>query len=176
MANRAERRRQAREEEPAPPVPTVYKKPPPREVKSDDFVLLVGEEAYRPHFGESVWIVEGSNPMADFLVFEDLKADPSEDRNVRHFGNIVALIKRYLVRWNWTDAAGDPLPQPRDPTDPVRFLSTDEQLYLLGVCQGRTEAEEKNGSSASPMPPSASPEPPASLSDEAPIPMSNGSA
>lgn len=133
-------------------------KPKPVEVPSDDCVVTIDGEQYTPHEGESVWLIPGLsvgaiNAINSFTAIgtqmEAARGEPDEYRRQAALadqalqGLCRALAPR-IVRWNWTDAAGRPLPQPDGTPQRLQALESEEVAWLLAACQGETPARRGN--------------------------------
>ena len=49
-----------------------------------------------------------------------------------------------IVRWNWTDWLGNPMPQPDGTVGPLLALETEELYWLLSAVKGETTGQAKN--------------------------------
>ncbi len=130
------------------------KKPEIRQVPSDDCEVPVDGVVYTPHEDEWVQVLPiqrvGDTKM--YVAFNHLgpqllalKGEPDEQAKVNelvapHFDSVIAFVTGRIVKWNWTDMAGDPLPQPRDNPAVFATLTTEELMYLVSVIQGNNKA------------------------------------
>jgi hypothetical protein len=64
-----------------------------------------------------------------------------------------------VLRWNWTDDAGRPYPQPEGDPEVFRRLRPEELMYLSKAVRGETPGEQKNGLSGTPTTSSATASP-----------------
>lgn len=129
------------------------------EVPSDDCTVTIRGTEYRPHVGESIWITPGLTVrevglMGKMRSVETQMAaiegddDVAEQQVVIISGNleeVIGLLKRRVVKWNWTDDAGAKHPQPADDPDVFTDLQTHEIYYLASVVMGEAPGAEKNG-------------------------------
>ena len=140
-------------------MPTVKAtKVPARRVASDDFVVTVLGEEYRPHAGE--WVeFRGRLSMGQYLAMLGLmkmsgleNLSPAEISALdlsESMAKLAEMLARSIVAWSWTDDAGQPYPSPPVPEN-LTDLSIEELSYLVGrAAGGATEAESKNGGSPS---------------------------
>lgn len=147
-------------------------------VPSDDCVVTVSGTAYTPHEGESVWLLPGQS-VGDVAVLarfnriqaevEALRGDADEAARSTELydavlSDLCAFLARRMVRWDWTDLAGRPLP-PLDGTPaPLQALETEELFWLLQAARGQNATTEKNDSRPSPITSSATARPPSLMS------------
>ena len=131
----------------------------PFKVKSDDCVVTVGGREYRPHVGEWIEIIPGLT-VRELDVMQALKAvetqmaaiDGDADQSAQEIviikgslDEVIGLLKRRVVKWNWTDDTGAKHPQPVDRPDVFTDLHTHEVYYLASVVMGEAPDAEKNG-------------------------------
>lgn len=145
-------------------------KPPLRRVPSDDCEVVVGGKSYYPHRGESLWF-RGRQKIgqlrADWafrrmgVELDEVSADPkAEDESDeaflarlgkshmeslrvtdQHYADVLEWIASRLVKWDWTDDDGKPLPELDGTTDPFARISDDEFFYIWRVLRGEGPAE-----------------------------------
>lgn len=140
--------------------------------------MEIGGVWYAPHAGESVTLIGGKSSADEEAFIGALEmSDKAQQLNAAeqdgegmtpelralakeiagYYGNLLATVRRRMVRWTWTDEAGEPLPPPRDPRDPIPYLRIEEQQYLIRLCNQEPVAAQKNGSKPSPISSSESP-------------------
>ena len=133
-------------------------KPQPIEIGSDDCVVTINGEACTPHEGESVWIIPGLSVGAinalttltqTGVAMEAAKGEPDEGARVTALmdGALQGLARGLaprIVRWNWTDWLGNPMPQPDGTVGPLLALETEELYWLLSAVKGETTGQAKN--------------------------------
>ena len=131
----------------------------PFRVASDDCGVTVGGHEYHPHVGEWIEIIPGLTVrevgvMRKMRVVQTQMAaiegddDEAEERVVIISGSldeVIGLLQKRVVRWNWTDATGAKYPQPADNPDVFMDLHTHEVYYLGSVVMGEAPDAEKNG-------------------------------
>lgn len=131
-------------------------KVPSRRYPTDDFVVMVGGEVYRPHEGE--WVEMRGGPSWDFMrdaaSVTRLEKTPFNQMNPQDsqlmtdmLDRLLAFLASRLVAWNWTGADGEPLPPPTK--DVLGMIDRDEVLWLIQVLvagnpPARAEESEKN--------------------------------
>jgi hypothetical protein len=139
-------------------------KPQSRRVPSDDCEVTVDGEVYRPHEGESVWFLPGmpsdiwETLYAMARLADELKAVDGEPDEIEktlglmegHFRTACRILARQLVRWDWTDMASEPLPQPRGHPETIKQLDDDEVHWLIRALRGQTAGQRGNASAPSP--------------------------
>lgn len=128
------------------------------EIPSDDCTVTTGGVEYRPHVGESVWVIPGLT-VREVGLMKSMKSveaqmatvegddDQAEQQVVIISGNleeVIGLLKRRVVKWDWTDDAGAKHPQPTDDPDVFTDLQTHEIYYLASVVMGEAPGAEKN--------------------------------
>lgn len=133
-------------------------RPEPIRVPSDECLVRIGDREYALHRGQSVWIV-GTRTVGELqatwafdrlsVELDRVRGEPNEtERSLalleEHFERMLAWMARRLVRWDWTDATGQPLPPLDGTPEPLRYLSPDEVHYLRRVLRGEVTAEEGN--------------------------------
>jgi hypothetical protein len=144
-------------------------KPGFRRVPSDDCKVEDGGELFYPHEGEWIECTRGLQvremaslqEMQSMLTeLDTVKGEPDEWQRVpeimtRHYDRLIPILRDRVVRWNWTDDAGRPYPQPMDDPDVFRRLKPEELWYLSAAIRGETPGEQKNGGSGTPITSSA---------------------
>lgn len=133
-------------------------KPQPLEVKSDDFTTIIDGVEYHPHEGESVWLFPGM-PTGAMMAATGLvsmqpqiEAAETQAEQARVMAKLdegmtrlLRLMAPRIVRWNWTDLAGRPIPQPDGTPGPLELLTEEEIGWLIQACKGETPSQRKNG-------------------------------
>ena len=135
------------------------KKPPPRRVPSDDFVLTVAGTEYHPHAGE--WVefrpqvpvgllraanrIRGINTALDELKDDTgaiVGANMARARAVwdGHYADLCDFLAQCVTAWDWTDDSGCPFSPPDGTDGPLNVLSDDELYYLMRAAQGQNPA------------------------------------
>lgn len=142
------------------------KKPPGRRIPSDDYTVVVDGEVYHPHEGETVWFTTFVSPrlFKSIQKFRELavkeNAIDSEDPQERAsqlavlqdqaYDELCGMLAQHVLRWDWTNEFGEPLPQPGGDPERIRALDALEINYLMStVTRGEARASEKlalNGS------------------------------
>lgn len=129
-------------------------KPPLREVASDAITVTVDDVEYHPHAGERVWFRPGasSNAMRLILKLQALQKATLTSDEAAAFGALLQEAATYIasavVRWDWTDINGDPMP-PITPESAIN-LDLEEVMWLLTASvKGISEAASKNASTPS---------------------------
>lgn len=112
------------------------KKPPLLEVPSDDFTVAVGGEEYHPHAGESITF-RGAMSVEDYMVMLEMQEFQDVDDATAELPRVKAAAEKVcetlaaaIVRWTWTDDAGEPYPSPPG-SEALRRLSFDELGYII---------------------------------------------
>lgn len=144
-------------------------KPPVRQVPSDDCVVEIDGKEYRLHEGESVSVVS-SFAVGDLKLMRRVAGlqsemdDLDDEEQMRKvmlmddtFDEMIDVLQRRIVAWNWTDDQSRPLPQPHGNPDAFRSLRITELMYLALAVKGESPAESGNGSVPSPNTSSATP-------------------
>ncbi len=111
---------------------------------------VVGEgTAYEPHLGESVWIFRTDNydSYLKLMALGDI-GDTSDVREIarrleQQLSELVGILARHVVAWNWTDNEREPLPQPYKHPEVLRDLENDELLWLIGIVRDGSPREKK---------------------------------
>ena len=126
-------------------------------VSSDDFIVMLGEQEFKPHEGEEVVFKKRLSPgdLLTLVKAEEMrqKDDVSGQDMIKFYHDEACpVIAKALVSWTWTDPWTDKkLPEPDLAVVRDLDIST-EVMYLLGkwleVCSPDT-VQEKN-----PQPPS----------------------
>lgn len=139
-------------------------KPAPIRYDTGDLEVEVGGQKYRPHEGEWVEAYAGLTvgQVGLFARLQQLAGRvealqgepdaPAKEIALRDevYQEALRTITPRIARWSWTDAAGEPLPQPRDDPSVMQRLSLEEMFYLVGLIQnGETPGMRKNGSGPS---------------------------
>lgn len=125
-------------------------KVPLQRLYANDLEIVLGEETYRPHFGE--WV-----ELAPFATFDEMllqaeirKGDASDEVIVdRQYRAVVRRVKA----WDWTDDTGEPMPQPSE--DVIRSLTPPEIGWLMRALRGSAGmagADDEPGNDGSPLP------------------------
>lgn len=129
-------------------------KPLPRQVSSDDCVVTVNGEPCTPHEGEFVWLFQGQSmselrglsKLMGLQTAMDVAKGDTDAGTVQElleginaaFDDICKMLAPRVVRWDWTDLRGDPLPQPDGTPGPLARLDTQELMWLLTAAKGET--------------------------------------
>ena len=124
---------------------------PPVKIKSDDCAIYIGQviegtEITNPgtpiyvHKGEWVELFP-TQAIAEIMAL-------SEIRNLGAQGDgalkkLCQEMSQRIVAWNWTDNAGEPMPQPHNNPEVFERLGNDEFLWLFGASTGSETKEEK---------------------------------
>lgn len=133
-------------------------KPQAIEIKADSCVVTVNDVAYTPHEGESVWVIPGLTVGAinaltvltqTSVAIDSARGEPDEGQRVTAImdGTLQGLCRALaprIVRWNWTDMRGEPLPQPDGTAAPLMALESEELFWLLSAVKGETPEQAKN--------------------------------
>jgi hypothetical protein len=119
--------------------PIVKTKLPDIVVSGDDFVLTRKGVEYHPHAGETVtfrgessWAEQERSIRLQYLA----KLGPTlwsvdEQKEMMALAQgVVDDLARHIVEWTWTDAQGDPLPNP-PPGDVLTNLPAVEIVWLI---------------------------------------------
>lgn len=91
---------------------------------------------------------QGEDAWAEFRRFtvgemEAIAARATEDgRNSLQMG--MELLRAHLLRWNWADEAGAPLPQPAADPAVIEGLTVEELNFLAEAMRFGPKAELKN--------------------------------
>ena len=129
-------------------------KPLAKRVPSDDCIVTVDGVDYALHEGEWVDVVPAfsTGDLRFMRKIVNLRtevdaAEKPEDGIVLTadtYEELIDILSRRLVAWNWTDDQGQALPQPNG--NPVAFatLRLEELLYLSLVIRGESPGERKN--------------------------------
>lgn len=136
-------------------------KPVPVEVKSDDCLVTVNGEKYAVHEGESVWLFQGQSVsemravsrLAQLQVQVDALKDGGDTAAALAlmaeidalFDALCAMLAPRVVRWNWTDLRGEPMPQPDGTPGVLARLDSEELFWLLQAAKGEAGGGRKNG-------------------------------
>ena len=146
-------------------------KPPTRQVPSDDCIVDIDGVEYHLHEGEWVKVVSsfavGSlrimRRMTELQSQMDALEDDEQIRKVilmdDTVGELVDVLQRRIVEWNWTDDLDNPLPQPFHNPAAFQSLRLEELMYLALVVRGDSPDEQKNGSAPSQISSSATKQP-----------------
>ena len=136
-------------------------KPPTRQVPSDDCLIEVDGVEYKIHEGEWVKVINsfviGSLKIMRRVTELQSQMDSLEDdETIRKvilmddtMDELVGVLQRRIVEWNWTDDLGNPLPQPLNNPDAFQSLRIEELMYLALVVKAEAPAEQGNGSAPS---------------------------
>jgi hypothetical protein len=65
------------------------------------------------------------------------------DEDFNAFEGGIALLSKHVVKWNWVDDEGNPLPCPKEDPKVIDELTNEESEYLVGLLMGGKE-EAKN--------------------------------
>ncbi len=142
---------------------------PLREVDSSDCEVSLGREIkdgkvtnegtpYRIHEGEKVWVLPVNNlreslALAHFGAFDNEGSDDDRRESMlaleRSLDDICSQLSKRVVKWDWTDMMGEPLPQPYRNPQVFHDLTEDEILWLVATARGESPGERKNGSTPS---------------------------
>ena len=126
---------------------------PPTRVPSDDCAIYVGREIedgeitvegtpYNVHTGEWVELFL-TQSLAEMMALVDMRNMVEEGAGALR--KLCQELAVRIVEWNWTDNAGDALPQPHNAPEVLERLSNDELMWLMGAVQGKeTSADRKN--------------------------------
>lgn len=135
---------------------------PPRKVSSDDCVIYVGrvidaeretitEEGtpYYIHKGEWVKIIPLLS-VRDYLAWNKLRGAfaGDEDRMEAALDELCRGLSNKITEWNWTDMAGEQLPQPYKNPDVIKELN-EMELIWLSTALVETGGQRKNDSAPS---------------------------
>jgi hypothetical protein len=133
-------------------------KPQPIQVPADACVVTIDGTAYTPHEGESVWVIPGLSIGAinaltvltqTGVAMDAAKGEADEGQRVtalmdRSLQGLSRALAQRIVRWDWTDMLGNPLPQPNGTPEPLMALEAEELYWLLSAVKGETPAQAKN--------------------------------
>ena len=72
----------------------------------------------------------------------------ADDEDFDEFEGGIALLAKHVVKWNWVDDEGEPLPSPKEDPDVIDELTNAESEYLVGLLMGE-KGEAKNSSGES---------------------------
>jgi hypothetical protein len=156
---------------------------PPVAVPADDCVVHVGrtfkdgEDGKREidnegtpaywHTGETVWVLPVTNMDAWLSIIAMNDANELDVTDARRpkamqasFERQSDVLARYIAGWDWTDLAGDPLPQPYKNPDVLRQLDSEEFSYLLDLVTGGPPKEQEAFLADSPATSSTTDQPP----------------
>lgn len=67
----------------------------------------------------------------------------SEDPDFDDFEGGIGLLAKHIVKWDWVNDEGDPLPCPKDDPSVIDELTNEESAYLVGLLMGEKD-EAKN--------------------------------
>lgn len=145
-------------------------KPQPRRVPSDDCEVVVGGKSYYPHVGESIWIIGGqklgekkSRWAFNRLSFkmDEIRPEPKTESESdeayaereraanyagidlvdKHYDEMIAWFAERVVKWDWTDDFGQPMPALDRTSAPFMKLTDYELYYIKDVLLGEGPAE-----------------------------------
>ncbi len=149
-------------------------KVPTKRVASDDCEITVDGIRYPVHKGESVEVIPLAS-MQSFLSIVSLgdlnnapdaaaleaETDPEKRKKLEAqitaqahqmqdaLNQICEELSRRVVKWDWTDLMGEPLPQPCGKPDVLKALTSEELFWLRSVTMGEASGERKNASKPS---------------------------
>lgn len=67
----------------------------------------------------------------------------AKDTDFDEFEGGIALLAKHVIKWNWVDDEGKPLPCPKDDPKVIDELTNEESEFLVGLLMGGKE-EAKN--------------------------------
>ena len=142
---------------------TVQYKVPLRRVASDSCAIMLGRviedgeitnpgTAHYVHQGEWVDFLPVGSLAEVVQLIDDLRPI-KEVLDARHLSKVAGRItarcnrlSKRVIAWNWTDLAGDPLPQPYGKPEVLLNLNNDELLWLIVQAQtSESGSDQKNG-------------------------------
>lgn len=116
-------------------------KPQAITVAGDNLAIVVGDETYYPHAGETVTF-RGRKTVGDAtlaLKLQGIGGDSSPDVIEEALAGLLGSLEVAIVAWDWTDDSGEPYPSPPD-ADTLRSLSFEELAWLVG--RGASESDD----------------------------------
>jgi hypothetical protein len=91
--------------------------------------------------GEGSFVVTTAVKVKEIREIRKHAADPDFD----DFEGGIGLLAAHIVKWNWVDDEGKPLPSPNEDPKVIDELTNEESEYLVGLLMG-----EKGSSKNSP--------------------------
>lgn len=85
--------------------------------------------------GDGSKVVLSSVKVREIRALRKLGDDPNFDE----FEGGVALLSKHIVKWNWVDDEGKPLPQPKEDPDVIDELTNEESEFLVGLLIGASK-------------------------------------
>jgi hypothetical protein len=67
----------------------------------------------------------------------------AKDEDFDDFEGGIKLLADHIIKWNWVDDEGQPLPCPKDDPEVINELTNEESEYLVGLLMGE-RGESKN--------------------------------
>lgn len=124
---------------------------PPERVPSDDCTIFIhqkiedGEiieqgEGIKVHIGEWVELIPTQN-IAELTALTDIQNMGAEGGGALR--RLCEELSKRVTAWNWTDNAGDPLPQPYKNPDVIATLDNDELMWLFSATKGAETSEQR---------------------------------
>lgn len=104
---------------------------PPRRVPSDDYSVALDGTMFFPHEGE--WIeIQPLQNLGRLMRLSDAwgRLSDREGNPTQAFEDICTELSQVIVGWNWTDNAGQPMPQPHNRPDVIKAVDSMELVYL----------------------------------------------
>jgi len=89
--------------------------------------------------GEGSFVVTTEVKIREIRQIRKQAADPEFD----DFEGGIGLLAEHIVRWNWVDDEGKPLPCPKDDPKVIDELTNEESEFLVGLLMGGKD-EAKN--------------------------------
>jgi hypothetical protein len=89
--------------------------------------------------GEGSFVVTTAVKVKEIRKIRKHATDPEFD----DFEGGIELLAGHVIKWNWVDDDGDPLPSPVEDPKVIDELTNDESEYLVGLLMGGKE-ESKN--------------------------------
>lgn len=129
-------------------------------VMRDGQVVVVGTAIY-PHKGEWVEVLPVGS-LGELLALARFAGLAGEKMTPENLGQMEEALEGLcrdlstrLIRWNWTDMMGEPLPQPYKNPAVIKSLAAEEIFWLRQAMEGETPGVRKNASGPSPSTSSA---------------------
>ena len=124
---------------------------PPERVASDDCLIYIHQkiedgqiidkgQGVQIHKGEWVDLIPTQN-IAELEALTDIKHLQAEGGGALR--RLCDELSKRTTAWNWTDNAGEPLPQPYKNPDALRALDNDELLWILSATNGAETTEQR---------------------------------
>ena len=88
--------------------------------------------------GEDAFVITTAVKVKEIREIRKQAADPEHD----DFEGGIKLLAKHIVKWNWVDDEGKPLPCPKDDPEVIDDLTNEESEYLVGLLMsGKDEAK-----------------------------------